>query len=134
MSSRRAEAPPGRATMLWRGLRRRCPKCGAGGLFRGYFDMAKVCPACGHEFDCRAEEGFFLGALTINLAITEGFLLLGVFAYIVVLASGDGGIPVLPVTLGAVALAIVLPILFYPFAKSIWAAVELALYSAEDRR
>lgn len=120
--------------MLARGLRRRCPRCGAGKLFRGWFEMAKECPACGYRFEQRPEDGFFLGALTINLAITEGLLLLGVFGYIAVLAAGGGDVPVVPVTLAAVALAVALPVLFYPFAKAIWAAVELALHSAEDER
>jgi len=120
--------------MIMRGLRRRCPRCGAGKLFCGYFEMVKECPACHHRFEQRPEDGFFLGALTVNLTITEGLLLLGVFVYIAVLASGDGGVPVLPVTLGAIGLAVLLPILFYPFAKSIWAAIELALHTAEDQR
>ena len=120
--------------MIARGLRRRCPRCGAGKLFCGYFEMVEECRACRYRFEQRPEDGFFLGALTINLAVTEGLLLIGVFIYIAILASGDGGVPVVPVTLGAVALSVILPIVFYPFAKSIWAAIELAMHSAEDER
>jgi uncharacterized protein (DUF983 family) len=121
--------------MLARGLVRHCPRCGSGGLFRGYFRMADRCPGCGCHFEGRPEEGFFLGAFTINLAITEGFLLLGLFAYIAVLAAGGGdGPPLWPVLTIAGALAVAMPILFYPFAKTIWAAVDLALNSMEGSR
>jgi uncharacterized protein (DUF983 family) len=127
-----AGARPSLGRMLIRGLVRHCPRCGSGGLFQGYFRMSDRCPGCGHPFECRPEEAFFLGAFTINLAITEGFLLLGLFAYIGVLAAGGGeGQPLWPVITIAGVLAVLLPILFYPFAKTIWAAVDLALNSME---
>jgi hypothetical protein len=31
-------------------------------------------------------------------------------------------------------LAILLPLLFYPFSKTIWAAIELALHTERERR
>jgi len=119
--------------MLLRGMRRRCPRCGAGGLFRGYFEMKKNCPRCQCRFEARPEDGLFLGAFTINLGVTTGILLLGLYAYIVSLAvtGGEGG-PLWPMVAAAAVVAVVLPIVFYPFAKTIWAAIDLALHSIED--
>ena len=34
---------------LLRGLRRRCPQCDRGRLFRGYLKVEETCPACGHD-------------------------------------------------------------------------------------
>ena len=34
---------------LLRGLRRRCPNCDRGRLFRGYLKVADTCEACGHD-------------------------------------------------------------------------------------
>ena len=34
-----------------RGLRRCCPRCGAGGMFTGYLKVAKTCHRCGLDFD-----------------------------------------------------------------------------------
>ncbi len=34
---------------LARGLRRRCPNCDKGRLFRGYLKVEETCPACGHD-------------------------------------------------------------------------------------
>lgn len=125
---------PATGTMLLRGMRRRCPRCGAGRLFKGYFQMLPACPSCGHTFEPRAEEGFFLGALTINLAVTQGAILLGLFVYIIVLAGGGDGIPVVPLLAVSSVLVIALPILFYPFARTIWAAFDLALQCMDPNR
>jgi uncharacterized protein (DUF983 family) len=120
--------------MLGRGLRRRCPRCGGGKLFEGYFKMKPSCPRCGHCFEPRAEEGFFLGALMINLGVTQGLILLGLFVYIAVLAGGRGGIPLVPLLLVAGGLVVALPILFYPFSRTIWAAFDLALHTMDPNR
>ena len=61
----RSTPPPAR--MLRRGAMKRCPACGAGRLFSGWFRMADRCPGCGYQF--AREEGFFLGAYVMTLAI-----------------------------------------------------------------
>ncbi|MGH8991950.1 MAG: DUF983 domain-containing protein [Acidimicrobiia bacterium] len=128
-----ASPHPSTGTMLWRGLRRRCPSCGGGKLFRGYFNMVPECPRCGHRFEPRAEEGFFLGALTINLGVTQTLVLLGLFVYILVLAGGDG-VPVVPLLVVSGILVVALPVLFYPFARTIWAACDLAMHTMDPNR
>lgn len=55
-------------TLLWRGLRLRCPRCGEGHLFRGLIRMPKRCPVCGLLFD-RAP-GYYLGSTYINYGAT----------------------------------------------------------------
>lgn len=125
---------PATSTMVLRGMRRRCPRCGGGKLFRGYFRMVAKCPSCGHCFEPRAEEGFFLGALTVNLGVTQGLILLGLFVYIIVLAGGGDGIPMVPLLAVSSVLVVALPILFYPFARTIWAACDLALHCMDPNR
>lgn len=34
---------------LLRGLRRKCPNCGEGGLFAGYLAVDPTCAGCGHD-------------------------------------------------------------------------------------
>ena len=34
---------------LMRGVRRRCPNCDRGPLFRGYLKVQETCPVCGHD-------------------------------------------------------------------------------------
>lgn len=117
-------ATPSVWRMLARGLVRRCPRCGAGRLFATWFRMVERCPGCRLQFE--REPDFFLGAYVVNLAVTEGLLLVGLFAYILVVANGHD-LPVAPAVAVAVVLAVVGPLTFFPFSRTIWAAVDLAM-------
>ncbi len=37
-------------TVATRGMKRRCPKCGAGRIFTGYINLAPECPECRESF------------------------------------------------------------------------------------
>lgn len=117
---------PGRprlSLLLWRGARRRCPRCGSGGAFVTWFRLAERCPGCRLRFE--REGDFFLGAYVVNLAVTEGLLAIALFAYIL-RAVDEPGTSLLPVLVAVVVLSVVAPVLFFPFARTIWAAVDLA--------
>jgi uncharacterized protein (DUF983 family) len=111
--------------MLLRGLARRCPICGNGKLFPSWFKMVERCPHCGHRFERRPEEGFFLGAYVINVAVSEGGLALLLFGYAIAMAANGGEAATLPMIVVAVVLAIVLPVAFYPSSKTLWSAIDL---------
>mgnify|MGYP001145680512 FL=1 len=52
--------PPERpvSPAIRRGLRGRCPCCGAGGLFDGYLTLRPSCPSCGEDLShARADDG-----------------------------------------------------------------------------
>jgi uncharacterized protein (DUF983 family) len=117
--------------MLARGLAKRCAVCGQGHLFTRWFRMVERCPRCGYRFE--REEGFFLGSYVINLAITEGLLLLlGMVPAIVLLASNPDA-PLLPVLITALAAAVLGPVIFYPWSRTIWVAVDLSIRPLEAR-
>ncbi|MCH7993832.1 MAG: DUF983 domain-containing protein [Planctomycetes bacterium] len=42
---------PSFSTVLWRGLRRRCPRCGRGRLFRRWYTLDDRCPFCEYEYE-----------------------------------------------------------------------------------
>jgi uncharacterized protein (DUF983 family) len=114
--------------MLRRGMTKRCPRCGGGKLYDGWFRMKEHCPTCGMRFE--REPGFFVGAYLINFAITEGLLFLAVMGFVIVAANdGNRGLTV-PLVVGLV-VAVVAPILFYPFARTIWSAIDLAMRPLE---
>ena len=110
--------------MLVRGARRRCPRCGSNGVFSTWFRMVERCPGCGLRFE--REEDFFLGAYVVNLGVTEGLLGVALFAYFLRLTANPGT-PVLPVLIAGGALAVGAPVLFFPFSRTIWAAIDLAM-------
>ena len=109
--------------MYRRGLTKHCPRCGGGHLYVGWFRMKERCPTCGFKFE--REAGFFVGAYFINFAIAEGLLFVLVMAYVLVLAQNPDAGFVLPIV-GGVVLGIIGPMVFYPFARTIWSAIDLA--------
>lgn len=86
--------------------------------------MKSVCPRCGYRFE--REEGFFLGAYVINLTVSE----LAVVAVVVLLilqeVRGRVG-SLLPWLAVGGGVQLVLPLAFYPFSKTIWAALDLIM-------
>jgi uncharacterized protein (DUF983 family) len=109
---------------LLRALRRRCPYCGASGIFRDYFSLREECPRCGVHFE--REEGYFLGAYALNLIVAE-LLGLGI-AIVLLFRTRLGRLDLIWQELIAVALAVVFPILFFPYSREIWMAMDLTFH------
>jgi uncharacterized protein (DUF983 family) len=108
-----------------RAARRRCPYCGAGGVFSGWFTLRERCPACHTLY--AYEDGYFLGAYVINLVTTE---LLTVAVVIWMIAGTD--LSVLRMQLLGITLAVALPLLFYPIAQLLWVALDLGVHPPGD--
>lgn len=99
--------------LLKRGLLLRCPSCGKPTLVRGVLRVHDRCRVCGLPFE--HDDGFFLGALVLNYLIT---FFAGILPVIILTAAG-----VLSIFWGivlAAAACIVLPVLCYWHAKSLW--------------
>ena len=111
--------------MLARGLVKHCPLCGSGKLFTGWFRMKERCPGCGYLFE--REEGFFLGAYVINLVIAQGAVIVLAVVPAIVLLARNPDTSVVPIVIAGVAGAILAPLVFYPFSKTIWTAFDLIL-------
>jgi uncharacterized protein (DUF983 family) len=113
---------------LWRGLTLRCARCGSGKLFRSWTRTVDACPRCGLVFE--AEEGYWVGAMTLNIVVTEALtvvlLLVGV-----VLTWPE--LPVLPLVLIGVGINAIFPIVFYPISKTLWVATDLVFFNPHRR-
>jgi uncharacterized protein (DUF983 family) len=126
-----ASEPPRTARMLWRGLVRRCPRCGSGGLFpRGYLGLAERCPRCGFRFE--REEGFFLGAYVVNFGVCEGLVAALLFVYIGLLA-GHPETSRWPFVAVGLLVGVLGPVLFYPVAQTLWTAIHLSLHPLDAK-
>lgn len=119
----RTSHEPGALTAFARGLRRRCPRCGSGGLFAGWLKIRDRCPAC--RLRLQREEGGFLGAMTINYAFTA---LVWVVMLTVWLAVDLPDVHVAALTIASLAVAGLVPVLFFPYAKTLWASVDYLVY------
>lgn len=86
--------------------------------------MAENCPGCGYRFD-RGDDGFFLGAYTVNLCVNET-VIFAALMFMVLGGSSDSAASAWPILVAMLAGAVLLPIFFYPFSKTLWCAVYLA--------
>jgi uncharacterized protein (DUF983 family) len=113
--------------MLGRGFSKRCARCGSNHLFRGWFQIVDHCPRCGLHFE--REEGYWAGALAINIGLTAAVF---VVVFVVGIALTAPDIPVVELLAILVPLMIVVPIVSYPFSKTVWVAVDRALLQHLD--
>ncbi len=111
--------------LLGRGMRLACPVCGEGRLFRGWFKMYERCPVCGFRYE--REEGYFTGAMAVNLVISE--LLLAALA--IPLALQPWMSVFLLVATGG-ALAVLLPLLLYRHSRGLWMSIDHIMHPVED--
>ncbi|HEX7132800.1 MAG TPA: DUF983 domain-containing protein [Iamia sp.] len=110
--------------MLRRGLIRRCPRCGGGNLFRTWWAMRDRCPRCGVRFV--REEGYFTGVYLVNFGVVLAVLFVLVMGVALWLGSHPDASAV-PFLVTGTVIAVAVPVVFYPFARTIWAALDLAM-------
>lgn len=113
-------------TLIGRGLRKRCPRCGQPKIFEGWFKLRPSCPRCGYRFE--REEGYWVGAIIINTAVIESLFVLG---FVVVLVATLPDVPWPPLLAVALVTNGLFPWLFYPFSKTLWMAIDLYIHPAE---
>jgi uncharacterized protein (DUF983 family) len=112
---------PALPTMLWRAVRRRCPRCAVrGAFFTSWFHRADRCPRCGYRWE--RHEGFVLGPITMNMVVTFG--LVGVVLVVGLLVTLADGSP-WPIIAAGVVVAVVVPIVIYPITWTLWSALDL---------
>jgi uncharacterized protein (DUF983 family) len=100
---------------LARGARLRCPACGERSVFQSPFRVRPFCPVCGTIF--QREEGFFVGAIMLNVVTTEAVVLAAAGLYLLTFPGIDE--PLLPLLF---AVALLFPVAFYHHSWSLWLA------------
>jgi uncharacterized protein (DUF983 family) len=116
----------GAASVLLRGLRKRCPRCGRRRIFGSWFHLIERCPNCTLRFE--REQGGFLGAMTINFLVS---IVAWVAMFVVVLFFTVPDVPVAPLMIASIVMLVVVPLWFYPRSKTIWAAIEFLVARSE---
>jgi len=88
--------------------------------------MVERCPGCNLRFE--RVDGHLSGALGVNT----------VLSVVVVVAAGVVGfivtypeLPIVPLMVAVVGTAILFPVFFYPFSKTVWTAVDLRMRPPE---
>jgi uncharacterized protein (DUF983 family) len=105
---------------LGRGLMRRCPRCGQPKIFSSFFSLRSSCPRCGFRFE--REEGYWTGAMIVNIAACEIWFAILFIGVIAATLPNIAWVPLLGVALFTNGL---LPVVFYPWSKTIWMALDV---------
>ena len=102
---------------LARGMSLRCPACGRARIFEAPFRRRHGCPSCRASFE--REEGYFVGAISINLVSTEAALL--VVYLICLLTVGFNERLIFTVLLPV---GLLFPVAFYHHSWGAWLAFD----------
>lgn len=120
MRNERPHRADGRLAAVGRALALRCPRCGGGRLFHGWFRMRPACAVCGASF--AREPGFYLGSIYVNYGVTV--IVTGALYAALVAVVGVSHEAALAACL---AVAVVLPVVFFRHARSLLLAIDGAV-------
>jgi uncharacterized protein (DUF983 family) len=112
--------------VVLRGLTRRCPLCGSGTIFQGWFRQAERCPRCNYPTTRVSDQ--WIGSLGIN-TIASFTLLVAVIGIGFTVTYPDP--PVGTLLAVAVGVAALFPVIFFPISKSLWSAIDMAMRPPE---
>lgn len=112
--------------MLLRGCVKHCAVCGKGRLFRRWFSMLERCPRCDLKFE--RIEGHWTGDLGINTIVSFGVLLIVLFVGTFAFWPEP---PFVAIIIASIIAAAIVPLVFFPFSKTIWLALDLMMRPLE---
>lgn len=121
-----ADRPVPASRAIVRGLLRRCPRCGTGRLFARFLKIRERCPRC--RFRLEREEGGFLGAMTINFAVSTTLWIILLVGWLIVDLPD---LHAMQLTIASLALMTVAPLVLWGHSKTVWAAIDYLVYRSD---
>jgi uncharacterized protein (DUF983 family) len=121
-----SRATPSPRTLVARAIARRCPICGDTRIWKDWFSLRDACPNCGYVFI--RESGYFLGALALNLIVAE-LLTMIVLTWLLIGTAWEWW----EIELLVLPMAVILPLIFFPYARGLWMALDLAVHPPNQR-
>lgn len=89
--------------------------------------MVERCPNCGFRLD--QGDGAFLGAMALNYGVAGVIFITILIVWVAATAPDVPVLPLLLVSLGATATSI---LVFFPFSKTLWAAIDVMLHRMDS--
>ena len=117
---------PGNGILLWRGISRACPVCGQRRLTRRWVVLCEQCPRCGFQFE--RKPGHFVGAVGMSTISTFALLLI---TLVVGIALTWPDVRAAPLLIPMLPIAVLVPLLGHPTAKTLWVAIDLMMNPVE---
>jgi uncharacterized protein (DUF983 family) len=114
-------------TKVGRALLLHCPRCGGGGILMSWFALRDRCPTCGLTFTRGEPSDYWLGAYAINLVLAEGLAAVIALAVLRVIWPAY-----MPAQITGMVLAVALPILMFPWSRTLWLAWDLSFRPREE--
>lgn len=105
--------------LMRRAITLRCPNCGQGRLIKNWFGLEERCPVC--QVWLEREEGYFLGAMAINLIVAELIPVIGAVIYVI---STWPNPPWQVLQIAVPVLMGLFPIVLFPFSRMLWLALD----------
>jgi uncharacterized protein (DUF983 family) len=105
--------------LIARALLLLCPNCGRGRLLQSWFRMRERCSAC--QVWLEREEGYFVGAMAINIVVGEFLPFFGAIAVLVLTWPNPPWRTLqiaVPVAMG------LCPVVLFPFSRTLWLALD----------
>jgi uncharacterized protein (DUF983 family) len=84
------------------------------------------CVDCGYRYE--RQEGFSLGAVAINTMVTFGLMAVVLVGTIIATVPD---IPLWPLLIPMIAIAVVVPLVMYPVSYTLWGAIDLIMRPLE---
>ncbi len=94
-------------------------------MFSGWFAMRESCPRCELRFE--REQGYFVGAIYVNYALTAVLSLGGAILLDVLF-----GLPVWAQLAIALSLAVLVPVVFFRYSRSLWLGIDHFVTAADE--
>ncbi len=110
------EKPPA-SVLLSRATRLRCPRCGGGKLFHGWFRMYERCPNC--KFKYERAPGYFLGSAYVNYGLTA-LIITSIYIPLRFIAGIEGKYMLWPLGI----FCVIFPLFFFRYARAWWLAMD----------
>ena len=110
-----------------RSLTLRCPVCGESSIVQRLFHIRHHCPSCRALF--KREDGFFVGAILVNVVTTELVILVICFFWLLVVGSDYE-----TVLYGLFAVAVLFPVAFFHHSWSLWLGFDYLVESLPKYR
>jgi len=103
-------------------LRLKCPACGASSIVRKPFHIKHHCDSCDALF--KREEGFFVGAILMNVVVSELIILVVCFFALLLLGADYENVLIVLFIVG-----LIFPVLFFHHSWSLWLAFDYLVES-----
>jgi uncharacterized protein (DUF983 family) len=105
----------------------KCPRCGSGGVLRSWFSLHARCPSCSLALGRGEDTDYWLGAYAINLVLAE--TLAAIIALTILWVTWPDYMAAQVI---GISLAVLLPVVLFPFSRTLWLAWDLSFRPTEE--